>query len=41
MQQRTAQSQAYCDEKLGDAAREAKGRLDERLKAQWKSESKR
>ncbi|CAA2953957.1 probable E3 ubiquitin- ligase RHY1A [Olea europaea subsp. europaea] len=34
-------SQAYCDEKLGAVAREAKKRLDERLKAQWKSEIKR
>ncbi|CAI9754720.1 unnamed protein product [Fraxinus pennsylvanica] len=34
-------SQAYCDEKLGDVAREAKRRLDERLKAQSTSKIKR
>ncbi|CAA2960135.1 probable E3 ubiquitin- ligase RHY1A [Olea europaea subsp. europaea] len=33
--------QAYCDEKLGAVAREAKKRLDEKLKAQWKSKIKR
>lgn len=39
--QRSPQSQAYCDDKLGVAAREAKERLDGRLRAQWKPESKR
>lgn len=29
------------DEKLGGAAREAKERLDERLRAQWKPDTKR
>ncbi|KAL2482747.1 RING/U-box superfamily protein [Forsythia ovata] len=38
---RNPKSQAYCDEKLGSVAREAKKRLDERLKAQWSSEIKR
>lgn len=31
----------YEDEKLGDVAREAKGRLDERLRSQTKSETRR
>ncbi|MCD9644832.1 hypothetical protein HAX54_033281 [Datura stramonium] len=34
-------NQAYQDEKLGEAAREAKQRLDERLSARWKSQNKR
>ncbi|CDP10512.1 unnamed protein product [Coffea canephora] len=38
---RSSISQAYCDQKLNDAAREAKQRLDGRLRAQWKSETKR
>ncbi|KAL3362794.1 hypothetical protein AABB24_012218 [Solanum stoloniferum] len=39
--QRGATSQAYQDEKLGEAAREAKQRLDDRLSARWKSQNKR
>ncbi|KAK4369876.1 hypothetical protein RND71_009351 [Anisodus tanguticus] len=39
--QRGPTSQAYQDEKLGEAAREAKQRLDERLSARWKSQNKR
>ncbi len=38
---RSVSNQAYCDEKLGGAAREAKERLDERLRTQRKSESTR
>ncbi|CAI9100948.1 OLC1v1038139C1 [Oldenlandia corymbosa var. corymbosa] len=40
--QRSPMIDAYCnDQKLVDAAREAKKRLDGRLRAQWKPESKR
>ncbi|KAF3643971.1 putative homeobox protein knotted-1-like 3 [Capsicum annuum] len=39
--QRGAISQVYQDEKLDEAAREAKQRLDERLSARWKSQNKR
>ncbi|CAN4113128.1 unnamed protein product [Withania somnifera] len=39
--QTVATSQAYQDEKLGEAAREAKQRLAERLSAKWKSQNKR
>ncbi|XP_070008039.1 uncharacterized protein [Nicotiana sylvestris] len=39
--ERSATSQEYEDEKLGEVAREAKQRLDERLSAQWKSQDKR
>ncbi|RWR75505.1 RING/U-box superfamily protein [Cinnamomum micranthum f. kanehirae] len=39
--QRSFRSQSFQTEKLGDVAREAKERLDERLKTQRKSESKR
>ncbi|XP_022730703.1 probable E3 ubiquitin-protein ligase RHY1A [Durio zibethinus] len=40
-QQRSILFQAYQDEKLGGVAREAKERLDERLRSQRKSEPKR
>ncbi|XWS17042.1 hypothetical protein CRYUN_Cryun33cG0033800 [Craigia yunnanensis] len=40
-QQRSILIQAYQDEKLGGVAREAKERLDERLRSQRKSEPKR
>lgn len=39
--QRNAINRVSQDEKLGQLAREAKGRLDERLRAQWKSEIQR
>ncbi|KAM1072254.1 hypothetical protein ACFX13_017807 [Malus domestica] len=39
--QRSILNQAYMDEKLGVEAREAKGRLDERLRTQRKSQLKR
>ncbi|XP_015080988.1 uncharacterized protein LOC107024514 [Solanum pennellii] len=39
--ERNATSQEYEDEKLGEVAREAKQRLDERLSSQWKSQNKR
>ncbi|KAJ7942538.1 RING/U-box superfamily protein [Quillaja saponaria] len=38
--QRSILNQAYLDEKLGGVAREAKERLDERLRTQRKSETK-
>ncbi|CAN4113129.1 unnamed protein product [Withania somnifera] len=37
----SATSQEYEDDKLGEVAREAKQRLDERLSSQWKSQNKR
>lgn len=40
-QQRSISVQAYQDQKLGGVAREAKERLDERLRSQRKSEPKR
>ncbi|XVE71570.1 hypothetical protein DITRI_Ditri10aG0161800 [Diplodiscus trichospermus] len=40
-QQRSVSGQAYQDQKLGGAAREAKERLDERLRSQRKPEPKR
>ncbi|KAL3535952.1 hypothetical protein ACH5RR_004413 [Cinchona calisaya] len=39
--QRSPISHLYFDQKLNDAAREAKERLDGRLRAQWKPETKR
>ncbi|XP_028106646.1 uncharacterized protein LOC114305710 isoform X4 [Camellia sinensis] len=39
--QKSTQRKAYEDEKLGGVARAAKVRLDERLRAQWNSETKR
>ncbi|KAI8020993.1 hypothetical protein LOK49_LG03G01614 [Camellia lanceoleosa] len=39
--QRSTQRKVYEDEKLGGEARAAKVRLDERLRAQWNSETKR
>lgn len=39
--QRSGVSQAYTDQKLNDAAREAKKRLDGRLRTLWKSDTKR
>ncbi|KAK6783747.1 hypothetical protein RDI58_017201 [Solanum bulbocastanum] len=38
--ERNATGQEYEDEKLGEVAREAKQRLDERLSSQWKSQNK-
>ncbi|XP_009613106.1 uncharacterized protein LOC107759976 [Nicotiana tabacum] len=37
----TSQAYIYQDEKLGEAAREARQRLDDRLSARWKSQNKR
>ncbi|CAN4103618.1 unnamed protein product [Withania somnifera] len=37
----SATSQEYQDDRLGEVAREAKQKLDERLSSQWRSQNKR